>query len=125
MVKNSKTKIHSAILAISSPSYFTLETFSRSVALMKMYASRHTLHLKNVLLITVCTTNTCVNYSQNRKHFSPAAGFFPCFAPIFFANMLFFPDWNHDLLFNKNIHRNKCYKYPLKTSPRPPLNFGK
>ena len=48
--------------------------------------------MKNVQLITLCITNTCV-YLFAKPNF-----FFACgesyFTPIFFANLLFSPNWN-------------------------------
>ena len=55
-----------------------------------MYAWIHTLYLKDVLLIIVCTTNTCVIYSQKCKHFS--VGFFLAlliyFLQIYFSALI-------------------------------------
>ena len=69
-----------------------LETFSWPFLSMKMYALRHNFYMKNVRLITLCITNTCV-YLFAKPNFFFAGGE-SYFTPIFFANLLFSPNWN-------------------------------
>ena len=78
---------HSAVLPISSSSYFPLKSFSWSFLSTKMNASRHTLRYLKVLLITV-VQQIHIIYSQNLKHFSPATGFF--LASLHFLSQIYF-----------------------------------
>ena len=77
-------------IAISNPSYFPLEMFSWLFLSIKWYTWRHILHLKKVLLITVCYTNACYLFEKNAKilHCKNAK---KLLASIFFCESTFFP----------------------------------
>ena len=92
-----KSSFRPAALAMFTSSYSPLETFSWSFVSMRKRClnTSHTLHLENVLLIIIQTTNACAHlFSESKRNLS-AARFFPCFTLIFFfTNLLFLPDSN-------------------------------
>lgn len=61
---------------------------------MKMYALRHTFHEKNVLLITLCTTDICVYLFAKPSENFTCVGLSSLFRIGFFANVGFFPNSN-------------------------------
>ena len=81
-----KSSFRPAALAMFTSSYSPLETFSWSFVSMRKRClnTSHTLHLENVLLIIIQTTNACAHlFSESKRNLS-AARFFPCFTLIFF-----------------------------------------